>query len=287
MQLPDEYIWVTSGEKVIHDIAGVENIRLARSQSGIKMAVSIAQLVYASITLYRTRGTQINRYGYAAFGLSVFPYEFMSLFNFFCVGLVGEYPCIYAIRTTMMQEAEERGGKFNGAIGFPRKLDENDHPGTSTRLEGYDVTLMSMDGEKLVVKVGEHRKEFQLQAGGSGAYKFHLPSAIDQQENETSGLGGLAVILTVLLALILPHIVIFLFSGFKKNESTVAQRAWMMAWVCVNQICLFLGVGLVISPKASQTILVMAVLFGAPAIGGYIQVGMMLKESGTCAVVPS
>jgi len=201
------------------------------------------------------------------------------------MGIVGEYSCLYAIRHTILQEAEERGEKFNGAIGLPRGLDENDHPGSSIPLEGYTVALMSMDGEKLVVKVGEHKKEFQLQAGGDDAYEFHLPSAIG--EKRETGPESLVGTVTLLLVLILPHIVIFLFSGFKKNESTVAQRGWMMAWVCVNQLSFLPGLVEVLAPKASQAILVWTVLLMAPAIGGYIQVGMMLKESGTCSVVPS
>ncbi|KDQ51480.1 hypothetical protein JAAARDRAFT_199128 [Jaapia argillacea MUCL 33604] len=94
-----------------------KNVHLCQSQSWLKMVISIAQLVYSSITLYETRGDQLLRYGYATFGLSVFPYTFMSLANFIVVGLIGEYPRLYMLRTAIMNECERRGGSFVGAIG--------------------------------------------------------------------------------------------------------------------------------------------------------------------------
>ncbi|KDQ55302.1 hypothetical protein JAAARDRAFT_333077 [Jaapia argillacea MUCL 33604] len=65
-------------------------ISLSKTQSWVKMTISVAQLVYSTTTIYRSRGSQLEKYGYAAFGLSVFPYAFMSLANFLCVGIVGE-----------------------------------------------------------------------------------------------------------------------------------------------------------------------------------------------------
>jgi hypothetical protein len=36
--------------------------------------IALAQAIYTSVTLYQTRGDQINQYGYAAFGLTVAPF---------------------------------------------------------------------------------------------------------------------------------------------------------------------------------------------------------------------
>lgn len=289
MQLPPGYIWVTSAMDLVRDIAPMKDVRLSRSQSGMKMAISIAQLIYSSITIYRTRGDQINHYGYAAFGLSVFPFTIMSLFNFICVGLVGEYASIYAIRTTIMQEAEEQGGRFNGAIGFPRKLGENDHPGASTPMEGYDVVLMSMEDEKLVVTVEEHTKKFRFQTDEYDVQELCLPSAIDDNGSDSSDVGGALTLFATIPLLIIPHIFIFLLTGYKKNHSTIAQRAWMLSWVCANQLSLFFYFMVLIIPRGDQTILqiMWAILFASPAIGGYVEVGMMLKQFGSCSVVPS
>jgi len=44
---------------------------------------AVVQAISAGITLYRTRGDQLDRYGYTAFGLTVVPYLVMSVVNFF------------------------------------------------------------------------------------------------------------------------------------------------------------------------------------------------------------
>lgn len=43
--------------------------------------IAIFQTLYASATLYQTQGDQIERYGYAAFGLTVAPYVVTSIVN--------------------------------------------------------------------------------------------------------------------------------------------------------------------------------------------------------------
>lgn len=49
-------------------------VALSCSYNLVRVLASIIQLVFAVSTLYRTRGDQIERYGYAAFGLTVMPY---------------------------------------------------------------------------------------------------------------------------------------------------------------------------------------------------------------------
>lgn len=46
-----------------------------------KLIIGLVQAIWATSTLYRARGDQIDRYGYAAFGLTVTPYAFMSVLN--------------------------------------------------------------------------------------------------------------------------------------------------------------------------------------------------------------
>jgi len=70
------------------------------------MFTSVAQLILSCITIYRARGSQLARYGYAAFGLSVFPYTVMSFVNLVFVGILGEYPSLYIMRTAVLDEAK-------------------------------------------------------------------------------------------------------------------------------------------------------------------------------------
>jgi hypothetical protein len=41
----------------------------------------------------------------------------MSFVNLICVGVVGDYSCLYVVRTSVPLEAEKRGGYFDGAVG--------------------------------------------------------------------------------------------------------------------------------------------------------------------------
>ena len=90
---------------------------MERTKSLVKGLASVAQLVFSSITLYRTRGPQIQQYGYAAFGLSVFPYALMSFVNLVVVIIVGEYTTLFVLRTAISDEAKRCGGRISGEIG--------------------------------------------------------------------------------------------------------------------------------------------------------------------------
>jgi hypothetical protein len=79
--------------------------------------IALAQAIYTSVTLYQTRGDQINQYGYAAFGLTVAPFVLMSIIN-----LIGNifspiYSAIYMIETSVMTEARRHGCRFDGVVG--------------------------------------------------------------------------------------------------------------------------------------------------------------------------
>jgi hypothetical protein len=72
----------------------------------------LAQAMWATYTIYQARGDQIQRYGYAAFGLTVVPYAFMSLLNGAANLVTPQYATMFIIRTPAMTEAEQRGNAF-------------------------------------------------------------------------------------------------------------------------------------------------------------------------------
>jgi len=78
-----------------------------------KAFVSLAQAIWAASTLYRARADQIDRYGYAAFGLTVAPYAVMSSINLLGNLFVPEYPCVFLVSSPDMQEASQRGSTFH------------------------------------------------------------------------------------------------------------------------------------------------------------------------------
>ncbi|KAK3374359.1 hypothetical protein B0T24DRAFT_577320 [Lasiosphaeria ovina] len=82
-----------------------------------KLLVSFIQAAWAIITLYQTRGDQIEQYGFAAFGLTVAPFAFMSVVNIIANASTPEYPTLYLIKTPLMKEAIKEHGSFDGVVG--------------------------------------------------------------------------------------------------------------------------------------------------------------------------
>ena len=90
---------------------------MCRSTGVTSTVVGIAQVIFSSITIYHARGDQIEKYGYAAYGLSVYPYALMSVANLLKLAFCGRYPYAYVLRTATLVEAEKNGGVFSGAVG--------------------------------------------------------------------------------------------------------------------------------------------------------------------------
>jgi hypothetical protein len=89
---------------------------LASSYNVPKLLISFAQAIWATITIYRARGDQIDQYGYAAFGLTVAPYAFMSVVNIIANLMTPEYSTLFLVRTPVMRDAEQDGAFFRGEI---------------------------------------------------------------------------------------------------------------------------------------------------------------------------
>ena len=90
---------------------------ISSSYSFSKGTIAILQILYASATLYNTRGDQIDRYGFTAFGLTVVPYLIMSIVNLTGTILTPTYPTAFLVESEIMDEARRRGGCFRGAVG--------------------------------------------------------------------------------------------------------------------------------------------------------------------------
>ncbi|KAB2104220.1 hypothetical protein AG0111_0g7805 [Alternaria gaisen] len=70
---------------------------VACSYNGAKAIVSIVQTVFGIYTLDRTKGNQIEQFGYAAFGLTVTPYALMSIVNLLGNLMRPDYPSMYIV----------------------------------------------------------------------------------------------------------------------------------------------------------------------------------------------
>lgn len=91
--------------------------RIASAHNFPRILFSITQTVSGGYSLFKARGSQIERYGYAAFGLTVVPYIVISIVNLIGSLLTSEYETVYLVHSSIMDEMIERGGKVDGVVG--------------------------------------------------------------------------------------------------------------------------------------------------------------------------
>ncbi|MCJ1456494.1 hypothetical protein MMC28_006855 [Mycoblastus sanguinarius] len=112
----------TSTSRYLPEIGPRPSSELSSNYNLPKALIAIFQTLYASATLYRTRGDQIQRYGYAAFGLTVAPYLVMSILNLASTMLTPDYTAVYLVRSKVMEEALRRpDAGFEGIVGTLRE----------------------------------------------------------------------------------------------------------------------------------------------------------------------
>ncbi|KAK0645413.1 hypothetical protein B0T16DRAFT_492574 [Cercophora newfieldiana] len=85
-------------------------VPLGADYSLFQPIAAVVQAISAGITLYRTRGDQLERYGFTSFGLTVVPYLVMSIVNFFAHFAVPKYSALYVVQSDILDEATRRLG---------------------------------------------------------------------------------------------------------------------------------------------------------------------------------
>ncbi|KAH7371563.1 hypothetical protein BKA66DRAFT_497851 [Pyrenochaeta sp. MPI-SDFR-AT-0127] len=113
-------------------------IEVSATYNIVKALIALAQSAYALSTLYRSRGDQIKQFGYAAFGLTVAPYAVMSIMNLIGNLCRPEYPSLYMVESSIMDEARQQGGVFEGAVARARE-DDATSACTSAFADGEDL----------------------------------------------------------------------------------------------------------------------------------------------------
>jgi hypothetical protein len=63
----------------------------------MKGFAAIFQIIYGSQELFKARGRQLEKYGYASYSLTVVPYILMSLVNFLAAALQPQYPSMFIV----------------------------------------------------------------------------------------------------------------------------------------------------------------------------------------------
>ena len=242
--------------------------------------IAIAQVIFSTITVYRTRGDQIERYGYAAYGLSVYPYALMSLANLVKLAVCGRYPFLYVLRTATLAEAERNGGVFKGAVGnlevnrgkSDEVVNDSQHDPEVNRGKSGEVVNDSQHDELIAAFSEPPHRFLSLPSfrplGYYRGYKWIVPV-----------IGSLIFV----IAAVSHPVFVQLVSGFNRGQSTRAQRAWMLGWLITNGVSALVNL---VSPETSSGIYIMTrasidELFVCStcifAIGGFVNVGGMLR----------
>ena len=85
-----------------------DSVTIASSHSALKALVALVQALFAIATLYNAYGHQIDRFGYAACGLTVVPYALMSLINL-CANLAcPEYSKMYLVSNQALEQLQRQ-----------------------------------------------------------------------------------------------------------------------------------------------------------------------------------
>jgi hypothetical protein len=273
--------------------------------------VAILQTLYATFTLYQTRGNQVKRYGYAAFGLTVTPYLVMSLVNLISTILTPRYAAVYLIKSEVMAEAEGReGARFEGVVGSLKNKPSDSN-------ESEVVFKVEADGRTIMYESEAcHDRSEHMQAennNGIGAIEVDVNSngPQDSQGRKSENNQPIRVpsgalkfrpkktLLSLFGAYLLGSVsvaMIAIISHFKAGQSTTSQRAWTMAWlgsgICIGSI---FGTGRATQPPNPDdsgaaerwrtfisVVFISVVLCSIPAIGGFVVVAQMLQEYGNC-----
>ena len=272
--------------------------------------IATFQTLYASSTLYRTRGDQIQRYGFAAFGLTVAPYLLMSIIDLLGTMLTPDYPCVYLVRSGTMDEASRRkGAKFDGMVAtlvsepvmvakhvefsiggddriFVRDLREPmSQPGVHDANNSTAIEVSRPDRQPqpqeaniwikcFTRKSDKVRHPIVYISEGLGASKpdLRFPSV---GVNEFCG--------TVIMGWV-PLAINGGLSHFRTGHSTVAQRVWLMAWLAFGFYAGFYVDILcpLISEDTLKLLFPVFSIFFVPAIGGFVVVAQMLMSYGRC-----
>lgn len=282
LNLPEGYELLVVPDYIAVTSRYVGRTELSNTHNTLKYAASIIQLIFACVSLYRTRGDQITKFGYAAYGLTVIPYASMSFLNLIANICGPDYPSLYMVRSEVMEEAERRGGCFDGTIG---EIDPGPDEGFTLNFGEAPVdglkTVKFKDPGNLQTKDNSAAPNVRLSC--LGRYLRKKPRDRTFWEFVSVSLG--------ILALGAPYVIIGGLTHFNAGGSTRAQRGWTMSWLVLGQFFGFL-MGTVHFARGRSSVMsllglgfILIVLCSAAPIGGLIAVGQMILSSETCAFV--
>ncbi|KAF8253282.1 hypothetical protein K440DRAFT_642259 [Wilcoxina mikolae CBS 423.85] len=204
-------------------------LELASNYNIIKILASIFQTVYGAFELYAARGNQLDKYGYAAYALTVVPYTMMSLVNLLAALCQPHYPSMFVV--AYGEESIEGTNRTSSNIAEPG-------------IEAMDGTPVTSNVAELKVKLGAKVGvvDENLDSGGyrSSSRVSNQLFLLAQFGLSLTFLGSFTTALwnryhpfPVLLAI--PYIMMKVITNFEKRQSTKSQRTWILVWLAMGQ----------------------------------------------------
>ena len=89
---------------------------ICSSHSLVEILISLIQFTFAMATLFRTRGDQVALYGYAAPGLTILPYAWMSLINLLGHLVRPHYDAMFIVHSPDLEDLRGNFG-VRGTVG--------------------------------------------------------------------------------------------------------------------------------------------------------------------------
>ena len=264
--MPTNAVFESNGDKY--------PLHVSSNYNATKALIALGQLLFAINTLYETRGDQITRYGYAAFGLTVAPYAWMSFINLLGNLVCPDYPTMYLVENSVSQMLRKQLETRSGEHGFPIR---------------HNDALIQLDGF-----VGILANEKDVMARLTTSYEWIIPTPLFPNFlGETLEIDTLEwfFYISTFVGCLFPLIIYGILSRFRPMGSTYTQRVWTMTWLVFG---FFIGPAIEGSyfylriPALDRLSLVSVgyiVVFMAPAIGGFVVVGQMINAYGICAKV--
>jgi hypothetical protein len=272
------------GKKIKHNITSLitpnadRRISISCSYSVAKILIAVGQLLFAVATLYRTRGNQVSMFGYAAFGLTVAQYAWMSFINLLGNLTCPQYPSMFLVGSKTLDNLKAEVIAQHKQAEFP--------------LDGAVGRISAETEDKIL---GDLRK------GSNQVERIYAVQSLSSSIASVSSIMGFPVTMISVIIIVgaVPIAIIGGLSRFSTGSSALYQRVWTMLWLVF---------GLLVGPSVTETVdmmesrpvlggvsrigriglfvIILAVfgfgLYAVPANGGFVVVGQMITQYGVC-----
>ena len=271
---------------------------IACSYNMIKSLVSVFQVIFGVITLYRTRGNEIDRYGYAAFGLTVTPYAWMSLINLLGNLMRPEYPALYVVGSPLLDDICKKYGSqcADGTVGRLTEESAKQAQDEFRAAQGYRIREKTRDSRKDTTKTKERTKKKKISEDEKRKKKVARENVekdeilrVFSSDSEAKFNTNLAVVVGISV----PLIILGVLSRFQKGNSTEAQRVWTMCWFAFGNL---FNISSLIRSSQLETLSVLdpisllelvmflgVIPYTVPAFGGFVVVAQIINEHRICS----